>query len=237
MAKSTFLSQYLYFIERLVLSGRGTLGSFFNSYLPRGTPAQPGSSPLVLHVSRKARMGFPPRHPRRPRLPRGPLCSHHVISREQAPGSSIWSTWGRRGRGGGVGWRPAHRAAIPAGGAGGSVESAPRRRALTAGLRAGTRLREAGSGGRGAAGMAGPGWGPPRLDGFILTERLGSGTYATVYKAYAKVGAGRGAPGDPGAGQGRGWGTNEDPAPVPARPRASPGGRPARERRDAACEQ
>uniref|UniRef100_A0A8C0MT10 Serine/threonine-protein kinase ULK3 n=1 Tax=Canis lupus familiaris TaxID=9615 RepID=A0A8C0MT10_CANLF len=36
--------------------------------------------------------------------------------------------------------------------------------------------------------MAGPGWGPPRLDGFILTERLGSGTYATVYKAYAKVG-------------------------------------------------
>ncbi|XP_038177483.1 serine/threonine-protein kinase ULK3 isoform X1 [Arvicola amphibius] len=34
--------------------------------------------------------------------------------------------------------------------------------------------------------MAGPGWGLPRLDGFILTERLGSGTYATVYKAYAK---------------------------------------------------
>ncbi|KAF6352743.1 unc-51 like kinase 3 [Rhinolophus ferrumequinum] len=34
--------------------------------------------------------------------------------------------------------------------------------------------------------MAGPGWGPPRLDGYILTERLGSGTYATVYKAYAK---------------------------------------------------
>ncbi|XP_012923721.1 serine/threonine-protein kinase ULK3 isoform X3 [Heterocephalus glaber] len=34
--------------------------------------------------------------------------------------------------------------------------------------------------------MAGPGWGPPRLDGFVLTERLGSGTYATVYKAYAK---------------------------------------------------
>lgn len=29
--------------------------------------------------------------------------------------------------------------------------------------------------------------GSPRLDGFILTERLGSGTYATVYKAYAKV--------------------------------------------------
>lgn len=40
--------------------------------------------------------------------------------------------------------------------------------------------------------MAGPGWAPPRLEGFILTERLGSGTYATVYKAYAKVGAGRG---------------------------------------------
>lgn len=38
--------------------------------------------------------------------------------------------------------------------------------------------------------MAGSGWGPPRLDGFILTERLGSGTYATVYKAYAKVGVG-----------------------------------------------
>ncbi|KAM6149802.1 serine/threonine-protein kinase ULK3 [Erethizon dorsatum] len=34
--------------------------------------------------------------------------------------------------------------------------------------------------------MAGPGWGPPRLDGFVLTERLGCGTYATVYKAYAK---------------------------------------------------
>ncbi|XP_051053520.1 serine/threonine-protein kinase ULK3 isoform X3 [Phodopus roborovskii] len=34
--------------------------------------------------------------------------------------------------------------------------------------------------------MAGSGWGLPRLDGFILTERLGSGTYATVYKAYAK---------------------------------------------------
>ncbi|NWX47727.1 ULK3 kinase, partial [Steatornis caripensis] len=27
---------------------------------------------------------------------------------------------------------------------------------------------------------------PPRLDGFILTERLGAGTYATVYKAYRK---------------------------------------------------
>ncbi|XP_041503389.1 serine/threonine-protein kinase ULK3 isoform X3 [Microtus oregoni] len=34
--------------------------------------------------------------------------------------------------------------------------------------------------------MAGPCWGLPRLDGFIFTERLGSGTYATVYKAYAK---------------------------------------------------
>ncbi|XP_009076465.1 PREDICTED: LOW QUALITY PROTEIN: serine/threonine-protein kinase ULK3 [Acanthisitta chloris] len=34
--------------------------------------------------------------------------------------------------------------------------------------------------------MAGASWAPPRLDGFILTERLGSGTYATVYKAYRK---------------------------------------------------
>ncbi|XP_030354129.1 serine/threonine-protein kinase ULK3 isoform X3 [Strigops habroptila] len=34
--------------------------------------------------------------------------------------------------------------------------------------------------------MAGSGWAPPRLDGFILTERLGTGTYATVYKAYRK---------------------------------------------------
>ncbi|XP_013001079.1 serine/threonine-protein kinase ULK3 isoform X2 [Cavia porcellus] len=34
--------------------------------------------------------------------------------------------------------------------------------------------------------MARPGWAPPRLDGFVLTERLGSGTYATVYKAYSK---------------------------------------------------
>ncbi|NWI72770.1 ULK3 kinase, partial [Dryoscopus gambensis] len=34
--------------------------------------------------------------------------------------------------------------------------------------------------------MAGAAWAPPRLDGFILTERLGSGTYATVYKAYRK---------------------------------------------------
>lgn len=45
--------------------------------------------------------------------------------------------------------------------------------------------------------MAGPGWAPPRLDGFVLTERLGSGTYATVYKAYAKVGAGRALPSEP----------------------------------------
>ncbi|KAM9275306.1 serine/threonine-protein kinase ULK3 isoform 4-T4 [Morus bassanus] len=34
--------------------------------------------------------------------------------------------------------------------------------------------------------MAGGGWAPPRLDEFILTERLGAGTYATVYKAYRK---------------------------------------------------
>ncbi|XP_029819019.1 LOW QUALITY PROTEIN: serine/threonine-protein kinase ULK3 [Manacus vitellinus] len=34
--------------------------------------------------------------------------------------------------------------------------------------------------------MAGAGWAPPRLDQFILTERLGSGTYATVYKAFRK---------------------------------------------------
>ncbi|XP_029871260.1 serine/threonine-protein kinase ULK3 isoform X1 [Aquila chrysaetos chrysaetos] len=34
--------------------------------------------------------------------------------------------------------------------------------------------------------MAGAGWAPPRLDEFILTERLGAGTYATVYKAYRK---------------------------------------------------
>ncbi|XP_074863013.1 serine/threonine-protein kinase ULK3 isoform X2 [Carettochelys insculpta] len=33
---------------------------------------------------------------------------------------------------------------------------------------------------------AGAGWAPPRLEGFILTERLGSGTYAAVYKAYRK---------------------------------------------------
>lgn len=64
--------------------------------------------------------------------------------------------------------------------------------------------------------MARSGWVPPRLDGFILTERLGSGTYATVYKAYAKVSAGRG--------RNRGRRTLEGPAPVLARPRASPGG-------------
>ncbi|MBN3273611.1 ULK3 kinase, partial [Polyodon spathula] len=33
--------------------------------------------------------------------------------------------------------------------------------------------------------MAG-GFAPPKLAEFILTERLGSGTYATVYKAYRK---------------------------------------------------
>lgn len=44
------------------------------------------------------------------------------------------------------------------------------------------------------AAMAGAGAGagaplaPPQLDDFILTERLGSGTYATVFKAYRKVG-------------------------------------------------
>ncbi|XP_039348963.1 serine/threonine-protein kinase ULK3 isoform X1 [Mauremys reevesii] len=37
--------------------------------------------------------------------------------------------------------------------------------------------------------MAGAGWAPPRLAEFILTERLGSGTYATVYKAYRKKNA------------------------------------------------
>ncbi|XP_077328784.1 serine/threonine-protein kinase ULK3 isoform X2 [Lithobates pipiens] len=30
------------------------------------------------------------------------------------------------------------------------------------------------------------GWAPPRLEDFILTDKLGSGTYATVYKAYRK---------------------------------------------------
>ncbi|XP_062998839.1 serine/threonine-protein kinase ULK3 [Elgaria multicarinata webbii] len=33
---------------------------------------------------------------------------------------------------------------------------------------------------------AGAGWAPPQLEDFILTERLGSGTYATVFKAYRK---------------------------------------------------
>lgn len=115
----------------------------------------------------------------------------------EAPRSSHWSPW--RGRGSGA------------------VESrrpAPPRppRCTFGGLRWGQRgvlsysralsvlgfwpepgagNQEAPGSGRAAVGMAGPGWGPPRLDGFILTERLGSGTYATVYKAYAKVGAGR----------------------------------------------
>uniref|UniRef100_A0ABM5EWX6 Serine/threonine-protein kinase ULK3 n=1 Tax=Pogona vitticeps TaxID=103695 RepID=A0ABM5EWX6_9SAUR len=35
--------------------------------------------------------------------------------------------------------------------------------------------------------MAGAGWAPPQLEDFILTERLGSGTYATVFKAYRKT--------------------------------------------------
>ncbi|XP_013926400.1 PREDICTED: serine/threonine-protein kinase ULK3 [Thamnophis sirtalis] len=34
--------------------------------------------------------------------------------------------------------------------------------------------------------MAGAGWAPPQLEDFLLTERLGSGTYATVFKAYRK---------------------------------------------------
>ncbi|KAL8196943.1 UNVERIFIED_CONTAM: Serine/threonine-protein kinase ulk3 [Gekko kuhli] len=37
--------------------------------------------------------------------------------------------------------------------------------------------------------MAGAGWAPPHLEDFILTERLGSGTYATVFKAYRKKNA------------------------------------------------
>lgn len=79
-------------------------------------------------------------------------------------------------------------------------------RAPPASLLAGTCTpnQEAPGGGRG---MAGSGWGLPRLDGFILTERLGSGTYATVYKAYAKVGVGGLCPKCPGAGHS---------APVPA---------------------
>lgn len=35
---------------------------------------------------------------------------------------------------------------------------------------------------------SGSGFAPPKLADFILTERLGSGSYATVYKAYSKVG-------------------------------------------------
>lgn len=79
-------------------------------------------------------------------------------------------------------------------------------RAPPASLLAGTCTpnQEAPGGGRG---MAGPSWGLPRLDGFILTERLGSGTYATVYKAYAKVGVGGSCRRCPGAGH---------PTPVPA---------------------
>lgn len=34
---------------------------------------------------------------------------------------------------------------------------------------------------------SGSSFAPPKLADFILTERLGSGTYATVYKAYSKV--------------------------------------------------
>ncbi|CAH2273397.1 serine threonine- kinase ULK3 [Pelobates cultripes] len=34
--------------------------------------------------------------------------------------------------------------------------------------------------------MASASWAPPRLEDFILTDKLGSGTYATVYKAYRK---------------------------------------------------
>ncbi|XP_063170176.1 serine/threonine-protein kinase ULK3 isoform X2 [Candoia aspera] len=37
--------------------------------------------------------------------------------------------------------------------------------------------------------MAGGGWAPPQLEDFLLTERLGSGTYATVFKAYRKKNA------------------------------------------------
>lgn len=29
--------------------------------------------------------------------------------------------------------------------------------------------------------------GPPKLSGYVFTEKLGSGTYAIVYKAYRKV--------------------------------------------------
>uniref|UniRef100_A0A8C5PUW1 Serine/threonine-protein kinase ULK3 n=1 Tax=Leptobrachium leishanense TaxID=445787 RepID=A0A8C5PUW1_9ANUR len=34
--------------------------------------------------------------------------------------------------------------------------------------------------------MASGSWAPPRLDDFILTDKLGSGTYAAVYKAYRR---------------------------------------------------
>ncbi|XP_026565621.1 serine/threonine-protein kinase ULK3 [Pseudonaja textilis] len=37
--------------------------------------------------------------------------------------------------------------------------------------------------------MDGAGWAPPQLEDFLLTERLGSGTYATVFKAYRKKNA------------------------------------------------
>lgn len=93
---------------------------------------------------------------------------------------------GRRERGGAA---SPMRAAFPAGGAGGSVEQ-PLARSVPQPAGTAARSEEAPARAR-AAGMAGPAWGPPRLDGFILTERLGSGRYATVYKAYAKVGAGR----------------------------------------------
>lgn len=99
---------------------------------------------------------------------------------------------------GGVAWArepgPAPCAALPAGVTRGSVEfgrlCAQASRWLWSGTRTGK--QEAAGGHRWQVRMAGSGWGPPRLDGFILTERLGSGTYATVYKAYAKVSAGRG---------------------------------------------
>ncbi|KOB69259.1 putative cAMP-dependent protein kinase catalytic subunit [Operophtera brumata] len=29
----------------------------------------------------------------------------------------------------------------------------------------------------------------PSIDGYVVTEKLGSGSYSTVYKAYTKVGA------------------------------------------------
>lgn len=58
------------------------------------------------------------------------------------------------------------------------------RRAGKAEAAPGQRGPDRGSGGA----MAAAGWAPPRLDEFILTEPLGSGTYATVYKAYRKVG-------------------------------------------------